>query len=73
MHPDRNPDDPETAQQAFMELRDMYEQLKDDEARKVYDRFGEKFASDPSHMAWLDSPATMAFTYISYYGERTST
>ena len=39
-HPDRNKDDPETAEKQFKEAKEAYEVLKDDDKRSTYDRFG---------------------------------
>lgn len=38
-HPDKNPDDP-SAQQKFLDLKQAYEVLKDQETRKQYDLHG---------------------------------
>lgn len=38
-HPDKNPDDP-LAQQKFLDLKQAYEVLKDQETRKQYDLHG---------------------------------
>lgn len=40
MHPDKNPDDPE-AQEKFVQVKQAYEVLKDQDKRKQYDMHGE--------------------------------
>ena len=44
-HPDKNPDDP-LAQQKFLDLKQAYEVLKDQETRKQYDLHGEEGVKD---------------------------
>ncbi|MDJ0794778.1 MAG: molecular chaperone DnaJ [Woeseiaceae bacterium] len=39
-HPDRNKEDPESAEKRFKETKEAYEVLKDDDKRATYDRFG---------------------------------
>ncbi len=39
-HPDRNKEDPESAEKKFKETKEAYEVLKDDDKRATYDRFG---------------------------------
>lgn len=39
-HPDKNPDDQETATKKFKEISEAYEVLSDSQKRKVYDRYG---------------------------------
>ena len=41
LHPDKNRNDPQ-ADEKFREISDIYEILKDEETRKIYDRFGEE-------------------------------
>eukprot|EP00184_Porphyridium_aerugineum_P000200 CAMPEP_0184695690 /NCGR_PEP_ID=MMETSP0313-20130426/3253_1 /TAXON_ID=2792 /ORGANISM="Porphyridium aerugineum, Strain SAG 1380-2" /LENGTH=361 /DNA_ID=CAMNT_0027154199 /DNA_START=169 /DNA_END=1254 /DNA_ORIENTATION=+ len=41
-HPDRNPDDPETANQRFRDISHAYQVLSDKKKREVYDRYGEE-------------------------------
>ena len=43
----------------------VYDALKDDRARKIYDRFGAKFVESPHYEQWLESPTSMGFFYIS--------
>lgn len=66
MHPDVSsaPD----AEEQFMNLGKAKEFLSSESDRRVYDRFGEHFASSPHHDRWLEEPASMAFYHISYYG-----
>ena len=45
-HPDRNPDDGETAENKFKEINDAYGVLGDDQKRRQYDRL----------ISWLDYP-----------------
>jgi curved DNA-binding protein CbpA len=68
LHPDKNPENPEAASAKFMEMKDMYDALKDDDQRRIYDRFGQKFYESPHHDAWIQSPTSMAFQHISWYG-----
>ena len=56
MHPDKNPDDPE-AQEKFLQLKQAYEILKDQETRKQYDLNGENgvkdgFKSSKDYQTW---------------------
>lgn len=44
-HPDKNPDDP-LAQQKFLDLKQAYEILKDQETRKQYDLHGKDAVKD---------------------------
>jgi len=67
LHPDRNPDNREAAEEAFIKMREMYDALKDERVRRVYDRFGAKFVESPHYEQWLESPSSMAFFYMSYY------
>ena len=39
-HPDKNPDDPETAEKKFLEVGEAFDVLSDEEKRHDYDRFG---------------------------------
>ncbi|KAA8499892.1 DnaJ-like subfamily B member 4 [Porphyridium purpureum] len=41
-HPDRNPDDPETANRKFRDISHAYQVLSDPKKKEVYDRFGEQ-------------------------------
>ena len=41
-HPDKNPDDPETARTKFKEISEAYEVLMDDDKKQMYDRYGEE-------------------------------
>lgn len=55
-HPDKNPDDP-LAQQKFLDLKQAYEVLKDQETRKQYDLHGENgikdgFKSSKEYQNW---------------------
>lgn len=55
-HPDKNPDDP-LAQQKFLDLKQAYEILKDQETRKQYDLHGENgikdgFKSSKEYQNW---------------------
>lgn len=45
LHPDKNKNDPK-AEEKFREITDIYEILKDDETRKIYDRYGEEGIKD---------------------------
>lgn len=67
LHPDRNPDDP-LASDKFIAMKEMYDALKDDNNRRVYDRFGQKFYESPHHDQWLQSPTSMAFQHVGWYG-----
>ena len=40
-HPDRNPDDRESAERRFKEVSEAYDVLNDRQKRAVYDRYGE--------------------------------
>lgn len=40
-HPDRNPNNKEESTKKFKDISDAYEVLKDDEKRKIYDKYGE--------------------------------
>jgi molecular chaperone DnaJ len=46
-HPDRNTDDPETAEKKFKEIKEAYEVLSDPKKRAAYDQFGHA-GVDPS-------------------------
>lgn len=39
-HPDRNPDDPKTAEEKFKKIGEAYEVISDEKKRKTYDQFG---------------------------------
>lgn len=41
-HPDKNPDDPKTAEAKFKEVSAAYEVLSDDKKREIYDKYGEE-------------------------------
>lgn len=41
-HPDKNPDDVETANEKFQEISEAYDVLSDPEKRKIYDQYGEE-------------------------------
>ncbi len=45
-HPDKNPDDPETARTKFKEISEAYEVLIDDEKKRQYDMYGEEGVKD---------------------------
>lgn len=45
MHPDKNPNDP-NAEEKFREINEIYEILKDEKTRKIYDRKGEDGIKD---------------------------
>jgi len=41
-HPDKNPDNKETAEKKFKEISEAYEVLSDTQKRKIYDRYGKE-------------------------------
>ncbi len=45
-HPDKNPDDPETARTKFKEISEAYEVLMDDNKKRQYDMYGEEGVKD---------------------------
>ena len=46
----------------------VYDALKDERVRNIYDKFGEKFVASPHYEQWLESPSSMAFFYMSVRG-----
>ena len=45
LHPDRNPDNPQAAEEQFKEVKQAYEILSDEQKRAAYNRFGFEAAS----------------------------
>lgn len=45
-HPDKNPDDLDTANKKFKDISEAYEVLSDDNKRKMYDRYGKDGVSN---------------------------
>ncbi len=45
-HPDKNPEDPETARKKFKEISEAYEVLMDDDKKRQYDMYGEEGIKD---------------------------
>jgi len=68
LHPDRNQDDPETAEEKFKETKEAYDILSDAQKRAAYDQFGHA-GVDPASAAGGFGGAAGAGNFSDVFGD----